>query len=139
VLLCEHFSRTSQHRLCFMLSAFVVRIAQSLLLDTEQDDVLKSHSPEEVTIAESRRRLMWSCYIVDLLMCSGVQRLMLWDPKNIKIQLPCQERNYSLQIPCQTESLGPSHISADVGQASDNLGIEAYCIRLFHIRGKVLR
>lgn len=130
--------RTQQHRECFMLSAYVVRAAQVLTLDTEQEDVPKTQDPEAITNCEARRRLMWSCYILDLLLCSGVKRLKLWDPSHIKIQLPCQERNYNLQISCQTEPLSPLHDGGRVVRTSDNLGLEAYYIRVFHTRGKVL-
>ncbi|RPB05635.1 hypothetical protein L873DRAFT_524812 [Choiromyces venosus 120613-1] len=110
----------------------------ALNLDTGQEDTPKTQNPDAITECEARRRLMWSCYILDLLLCSGVRRLMLWDPANIKVQLPCQERNYTLQIPCETESLYPIHTGSPGIRSSDNLGIEAYYIRLFHIRGKVL-
>lgn len=121
-----------------MLSAFLIRAAQALNLDIGQEDTPKIQDPDAVTECETRRRLMWSCYIIDLLLCSGVKRLMLWDPANIKAQLPCQERNYTLQIPCETESLYPIRTGSPGIRSSDNLGIEAYYIRLFHIRGKVL-
>ncbi|PWW78103.1 hypothetical protein C7212DRAFT_183808 [Tuber magnatum] len=138
VLLCEHHSRTQQSRECFMLSAFLIRAAQALDLDMGQEDAPKTQDPDAITECEARRRLMWSCYIIDLLLCSGVKRLMLWDPMNIKAQLPCQERNYTLQILCETESLYPIRTGSPSVGSSDNLGIEAYFIRLFHIRGKVL-
>ncbi|KAI5777352.1 hypothetical protein EDC01DRAFT_405805 [Geopyxis carbonaria] len=138
VLLCEYYSRTKQHGSAFMLSGLAVRGAHALLLDVDHQEGLPSDPGDKSTAKESRRRLMWSCYALDLQMSSGVRRITTLQPENFSIPLPCQERNYLLQIPCTTESLRPPSIEAERAVGKDNLGLEAYYIRILYTRGTVL-
>ncbi|KAL7275633.1 hypothetical protein RUND412_001419 [Rhizina undulata] len=147
VLLCVYEEWGGHHSAAFLLSASVVRAAQALMLNIEHDeDILckdKSRSIDATT-KESRRRLMWSCFTLDLQMCSGVKYISLLDASTLKLQLPCQERNYSLQIPCITEKLDPGlglMCASDNldNPGRENLGIEAFYVRLLYIRGKILR
>lgn len=141
ILLCEHYQRVNQHGSAFLLSGLVVRSAQALLLDVGQDEDTNPDQPPSdlCTIRESRRRVMWSCYSMDLQMSSGVRRLITVQPENICIPLPCQERNYLLQIPCATENLVPSSSPSERAPLKLNLGLEAYYIRIVYIRGTILQ
>lgn len=93
---------------------------------------------------EARRRLMWSCYVMDSWVGSGVDELTLFEDTDIKIQLPCHSRNFLLQIPCITETLDnrvlkflPEELTPQ--NAADNMGMMAYFIRLVKLRKQVLR
>jgi hypothetical protein len=82
---------------------------------------------------------------MDALVGSGVDQLTLIDERDIKIQLPCNDRNFAQQVPCLTETLRPGNwlrISPgdlDTDTLIANMGIMAYFIRHISIRKRVLR
>ena len=131
-----------------MLSGLTTRMTQALQINLEYNtDILCQDTDNglPVTAKESRRRLMWSCYIMDSLVGSGVDQLTLMDERDIKIQLPCNERNFIQHIPCLTETLSPGSRLKILPEDSDtktllpNMGIMAYFIRHISIRKRVLR
>jgi len=88
---------------------------------------------------------MWCCYISDSLIGNGVDQLTLIKEVDIKIQLPCCERNFLLQDACITEVLdrgqylkflNPERLPA---HSPDNIGIRGHYIRFIAIRRKVLK
>lgn len=132
----------------FMLSGLITRMTQALQINLEYNtDVLCQNNDvgPSITARESRRRLMWSCYVLDALVGSGVDQLTLVDEKDMKIQLPCNERNFIQQIPCLTETLEPGswlsfvHEGVDSSAILPNMGIMAYFVRHISIRKRVLR
>lgn len=82
---------------------------------------------------------------MDAFVGSGVDQLTLVDEKDIKIQLPCNERNFIQQIPCLTETIDPGNRlkflvgDSDANTIIPNMGIMAYFIRHISIRRRVLR
>lgn len=82
---------------------------------------------------------------MDALVGSGVDQLTLVDEKDLKIQLPCNERNFIQQIPCLTETLEPGNWlkfipgELDSDTLMPNVGMMAYFIRHISIRKRVLR
>lgn len=136
------------YALAFMLSAMASRMSQALQINLEYStDVLckETEKHPSVTIRESRRRLMWSCYVADSLVGSGVDQLTLINDDDIKIQLPCNERSFLQQIICVTETLRDrqplSFIAPELrpSNPADNMGIAAYFLRHMEIRRRVLR
>lgn len=132
----------------FMLSGIITRMTQALQINLEYNTDLLCQNNEvgpSITARESRRRLMWSCYVMDALVGSGVDQLTLIDEKDMKIQLPCNERNFTQQIPCLTETLEPGSWLNFVPQEADpsaippNMGIMAYFVRHVSVRKRVLR
>lgn len=129
-----------------MLSGITARMSQALQLSLENSPNVLCTKPESSAInTETRRRLMWSCYLLDSWVGSGVNQLTLLEDRDLKIQLPCHSHNFSLGIPCITETLDYgktlNFLSSDQipPDPSQNMGIEAYFIRLVSIRKKVLR
>ncbi|KAK5945775.1 hypothetical protein PMZ80_002983 [Knufia obscura] len=123
-------------------------MAQALQLNLEYSTDLFHDEPNNgptVCSKEARRRLMWSCYISDTLIGSGVSMLTLLDENDIKIQLPCNERNFVLQVPCVTEMLPLGQFLPFVApeqippRAIDNIGIVALYVRLISLRKRVLK
>lgn len=76
---------------------------------------------------------------------SGVNQLTLLEDKDLKIQLPCHSHNFSLGTPCITELIDVGKVLKFIPkeqtyfQPAQNMGIEAYFIRLVSIRKRVLR
>ncbi|CAG8879372.1 unnamed protein product [Penicillium nalgiovense] len=148
VLLHDYAVRLGNFANAFMLSGLTTRMTQALQINLEYNtDILCRNNGNglPVTAKESRRRLMWSCYIMDALVGSGVDQLTLMDERDIKIQLPCNERNFTQQVPCLTETLYPGSWlkilpeDLDTKTLSPNIGIMAYFIRHISIRKRVLR
>ena len=148
VLLHDYEIRMANFGNAFMLSGITARMAQALQINLEHStDILcqDTKSSPDASTKESRRRLMWCCYISDSLVGSGVDQLTLIKDTDIKIQLPCNERNFLLQTACVTEGLEPGQFLKFLdshelpSNPSENMGIRAYFVRFIAIRRKVLR
>lgn len=130
----------------FVLSALMARMTQALQINLEYSSDLFDQSATaslSVTARECRRRLMWSCYVTDVLCSNGVEQLTLIFEKDIKIQLPCNNRNFLHRQPSITRTLTglpldfapPDKIPADL---NSNMGMLGYLIQLLEIRRRVL-
>ncbi|KAL4898550.1 fungal-specific transcription factor domain-containing protein [Aspergillus ambiguus] len=148
VLLHDYEIRMGHFANAFMLSGLIIRMTQALQINLEYNTDLLCQdidSAVSITSKESRRRLMWSCYVMDALVGSGVDQLTLVDEKDVKIQLPCNERSFTQQIPCLTETLKPGSWlkfipgETDTSAILPNMGIMAYFVRHIAIRRRVLR
>lgn len=149
VLLHDHEARLGNYAGSFLLTGLIVRMAHGLQINTEYStDILckgGSNAPNDVSLREARRRLMWACYVVDVWAGSGVDQLAILNDRDIKLQLPCNERQFLLQIPNVTERLQSGKV-LDFLPASDipekpweNMGMSAYYVRIIHIWRHVLR
>jgi hypothetical protein len=131
----------------FMLSALMARMTQALQINLEYTTDMLGQLGDgalSITARESRRRLMWSCYITDTLCGSGVDQLTLIDDKDIKIQLPCDEQSFLHERPCITRMLNGSplpFIPAEliVPNSSNNISMTAYFIQHVETRKRVLK
>lgn len=148
LLLHDYQLRLSNFGDAFMLSGITARMQQALQINLEHStDILcqNTASGPSASTKESRRRLMWCCYVSDSMIGNGVDQLTLIKEADIKIQLPCCERNFLLQDACITEVLergqflkflNPDSLPS---QPSDKVGIRAHYIRFVAIRRKVLK
>lgn len=148
VLLQDYAIRMADWGTAFMLSGLIARMTQALQINLEHSTDILCQNPSlrpDASTKESRRRLMWSCYIADSLIGSGVDQLTLIREEDMKIQLPCSERNFLYQTPCITELLHPNTALAFVPSRQpssgpgDNLGIRAHYLRHISIRRRVLK
>lgn len=148
VLLHDYDLRMGNWSSAFMLSGLIARMTQALQINLEHSMDILCEDPSlsaNATTKESRRRLMWCCYITDSLVGSGVDQLTLTREVDIKIQLPCNERNFLLQTPCITEALEIGKVLPFVDapriphNPSDNMGIRAAYIRHIAVRRRVLK
>lgn len=132
-----------------MISGLAVRMAHALKINTEYNaDVLcaeEQTAAPSVASRESRRRLMWACYVLDAWAGSGVDQLTLLRENDIKIQLPSNERNFGLRIPSVTETLGVGHVLQFLPPAivprrpAANMGIMAYYVRVVALWKRIVR
>jgi hypothetical protein len=76
-------------------NSFRRRIAVAHELNVPTDDVM----PER----ESRRRLMWACYCIDVVATGRSPQLAQFPLDTIEIPLPVDERSYLLRLPAQTQ------------------------------------
>ena len=149
VLLHDYEARMGNYAGSFLLTGLIIRMAHALQINVEpsHDILCREHQgvSNEVSLRESRRRLMWACFMVDVWAGSGVDRLTILNERDIKLQLPCNERLFLLQIPNITERLQPGEVldfvpPEDVpDKPHENLGLSAYFVRIIHIWQRVLR
>ncbi|KAI1123764.1 fungal-specific transcription factor domain-containing protein [Nemania abortiva] len=64
-----------------------------------------SHRPQLALQKEIRRRVMFSCFILDRMLACGKHRVSSIRGEDLNIQLPCSEQNFDLAIEVQTSRL----------------------------------
>lgn len=148
-LLYDYSLRMANYTQAFMLSALMTRMTHALQINLEYTTELlgqfsDSTSTLSTTARESRRRLMWSCYITDAHCGSGVDQLMLLDDKDLKIQLPCDEQSFLHERPCITRMLNGSPLPFIPAQlisqnSINNTSLAAYFIQHIETRKRVLK
>lgn len=147
MLLYDFHFRLGNYAQALMLSGFATRMAHSLQLNLECSDNSASHDGDSVDLLtsykESRRRLMWACYVLDAWTGSGVDQLTLLPERDIKIQMPCDERSFLLQMPRVTERLDGSQSSnvqlSTQQRPTEDMGIMYYYVRLIALWKRVAR
>ncbi|UNI18320.1 hypothetical protein JDV02_004594 [Purpureocillium takamizusanense] len=141
VLLHEHELRIGNYAAAFMITGLAVRFAQGLQLNVEQQVVHARVSPAKVmpSLYESCRRVMWSVYVMDSWVGSGVDELTMLDDKNINIQLPAPESDFVLETPRAT--LLPQLPSGGSFRTtrSGELDLEAHFVVMVGLRKRILR
>jgi poly [ADP-ribose] polymerase len=136
VLAIKHRILSKRFSSAFMLHAIASRSATALRLYQENTELC-------FLARESRRRLMWSIYMIDASISTGQPDVALWnDAENqIPLHLPCNERNFDFDLPDPTELLrGPGRdASGAVPPLPDVLGLMALHIRLYWMRTRILQ
>ena len=123
-----------------MVSGISSRLAQLLRLDSEPTPESLEGIPSGLLIAEkeARRRLVWSCYIQDVAISSGVNLISSW-PSVPKARLPCSDREFTLQLDCESGTLGEGK-NFDYGfSQSKVMSLEAAFVHIIYLRKQVLR
>ena len=137
VFIMKHRLLSKRVQSAFMLHGLASRLATALRLNHE--------NPALCFLAqESRRRLMWSLYMIDSAISGGQTELALWpDPeRQIHIQLPCNERNFEFDLPEVTEPLRPPNPGGDGGVTPplpEPIGLMALHVRIHWIRTRILQ
>ncbi|KAL1902651.1 hypothetical protein Sste5346_001093 [Sporothrix stenoceras] len=162
MLVHEYYLRSGEYAKAFMLSGVVARHVQVLQLNLEHDCDLPSQQRRSTSSAsssvsgggtiswstkESRRRLVWCCFLQDAFMECGIDQLRFVNPADIQVQLPCTEELFVRNKPCVTEMLTPGRLLPFVDPATtgtpsagaSNLDLRAFYIRAMAIRAKVLK
>ncbi|KAJ5116700.1 hypothetical protein N7456_001048 [Penicillium angulare] len=140
VLLCEWHMRFGQESTAFMISGICSRLAQLLRLDSEATIESLEGIPSGLLVAEkeARRRLVWSCYNLDVAISSGVDLISNW-PSAPRTKLPCSDREFTLQLKCETGMLCEGDSFADELAKTPNMCLEAYFVHIMYLRKQVLR
>ncbi|KFY44340.1 hypothetical protein V494_01524 [Pseudogymnoascus sp. VKM F-4513 (FW-928)] len=140
VLLCEYESRYGQNSTVFMLSGCCFRMAQLLRLNIEPEGGDKGQplTGIQITARESRRRLMWSCYVLDVVVGSGVESLIMSSKAPLNVQVPCTNDAYLLQKDTRTGYLLHDGILLANSVPAESLGLEAYFVYVISLREQIL-
>lgn len=136
VLITKHRILSRRFSSAFMLHATACRFAAVLRINHENPAIC-------FLAQESRRRLMWSLYMLDTGISSGQLDFALWpNPEHqIDVQLPCNERHFEFDLPEPTEPLklpppGPDGV---LPALPDVVGFLALHVRIHWIRSKILQ
>lgn len=131
------------------LGGQAIRMAFALQLhkDLERDPLNHKNGTSQLSFIdrEIRRRVMWSCFIMDRFNSSGTDRPIFVREETIKIPLPVKEKYFQLDMPVHTETLAgdapdlsdpdEAHLVAD---PKANLGVAAYMIRSIALWGRII-
>ncbi|KAI1372100.1 hypothetical protein F4677DRAFT_274543 [Hypoxylon crocopeplum] len=146
VLLHDYQLRVGNYANAFIVTGIAARMVQLLKINTEPSPGgpgVGLASTADTRTRESKRRLAWSCFTMETGL-NGLEQLDMFGENDIKLQLPCNERNFIQGIPCITEVLQQGHIHDCVPQhtrpanAAQNMGLVAHSVRLAWLRKKVL-
>ena len=136
VIIVKHRMLTRQFSSAFMLHATACRFATALRLNYENPNL--GFLPRE-----SRRRLMWSVYMIDSSIADGQLDLAIWPDaeRQIHLQLPCNERNFEFDLPEPTEMLRPPPLTQDgtLVPLPDEVGFSGLHLRIQWIRCRILQ
>lgn len=109
------------------------------ILENQASDTkrFEKRSPEISIIRETRRRTMYSCFILDRLMSFGSERPLSIAVESMLIQLPCSEMAYDLSLEVYTGLLQPYGGSSQP-QINDDSTLSRF-INLVEIWGEISR
>ncbi|KAK2763693.1 hypothetical protein FQN54_009309 [Arachnomyces sp. PD_36] len=127
----------------WFIAALATRLAQTLQLNDEPSNNRRDGEPAlPTTVMETRRRLIWSCFVMDSIPDAGARPLSAsFDPTYIKANLPCSERLYLLgveAVPNNSSTPGNGTDRVDLPKASP-FGASAFVIKLAILRMRILQ
>ncbi|KAF5557147.1 transcriptional regulatory [Fusarium napiforme] len=131
----------------WMYLGIAIRMAK--LMRLEQDDrrmaILENQapdtkrfekkSPEIAIIRETRRRTMYSCFILDRMMSCGSERPLSIAVESMVIQLPCSEMAFDLSLQVYTGLLQP-HEGSSQQKINDDSTLSRF-VKLIQIWGEI--
>ncbi|OAA65777.1 Transcription factor [Niveomyces insectorum RCEF 264] len=95
LLLLQRFEwHRASHVAAWFLSGLAVRLAHGLQLNLEIAD----EACVPVTVREVRRRLVWSCFVMESLIENGRRPLASLDIGAVEVKLPCNEQAFQLGL-----------------------------------------
>jgi hypothetical protein len=147
LILGLHEFGTCQGGRSWALGGQAIRMAFALQLhkDLEYDPLSrKGKKPLSFIDREIRRRIMWSCFLMDRFNSSGTDRPMFIKEEVVDIPLPVKERYFQLDMPALTETLRGKTVQAmspedgHLVDAKENMGVAAYMIRSIALWGRII-
>jgi hypothetical protein len=130
------------HLSAYFVATLATRLATALQLEAEPSSNRSNGPPLPVTVMETRRRLIWSCFTMDSVPDGSTRPLRsALDPFSIEARLPCDERSYWLGLDSVTDTFSnikecsPSTFKGRFGSSS----IAGYIIQMAVIRLQVLQ
>jgi hypothetical protein len=96
---------------------------------------LNYESPEShPVIQEIRRRLVWAIYLIDCILCGGVQDLVVCPVERLEIRLPCEDHTFEKGAPSRAQFLGEP-----LSGRTEDMSPAAYLVMLYSVRFRILR
>ncbi|KAI1023852.1 hypothetical protein LB504_005036 [Fusarium proliferatum] len=141
VLLCDFALQTGQDALAFMLCGCCHSAARLLALDRPVPSSDNGESTPDGILTESRRRVLWSCFILDSIVGSGVNENLRWRDGAPQIPLPSSDQTFLSQTPIAEVSMFLPRRSDDFPSSEDlqKYNLRSNLIYLMSMRTRVLR
>lgn len=163
VMLALHYFGTCEGGLSWSFGGQASRMAYALQLHKELDHDPLGHAQAEraatsgksapnipelsFTDREIRRRVMWSCYMMDTFNSSGTERPSFLNEEYMFIQLPIKESQFQMELPGRTEDLEGHVPNTSIqtlseqmqAEAKENMGVSAFIIRSVTIWKRVVK
>jgi hypothetical protein len=137
VLISEYSMRVEEHTLSFITWGCAYQIMRLLSLDSAQRPN-SPNTPRESTVTEIERRLLWSCFILDSFIGSGIDGNLRWRDEAPRIPLPCSDHSFLEQ----TQSLAQERLPSEAFNSSSilaKLDLRTQVIYLAYLRTQALR
>lgn len=140
LLLQRYEWHRAEHMNAWILSGLAIRLTQGLQLNLEIPDETRA----TVTVRETRRRLMWSCLVMESMIESGRSPLSRLNLPSIEVKLPCNENAFQLAL--ETNMAGLDQLVNEQGylESDPNVshstrpGISAFLVKLAVLRREIL-
>ncbi|EXJ89661.1 hypothetical protein A1O3_02728 [Capronia epimyces CBS 606.96] len=126
VLIVRYRVEAGNFSKAFMLAALAGRCAVALRLNYERPGL-------RFLVQEVRRRIMWSCFLLDSNFSVGLREYEICPPEILYLQLPCPETEFEDDTPVKTPPL-----RAVSTKTAERLGVYAACLRLVSIRRDIM-
>lgn len=136
ILICEYAMYLDQHTLAYVIFGCCYRTMQLLSLDSEE--LLDIDNKAQSWQIESGRRTVWSCYVLDAFLGSGVDVNLSWKDGLPGIPLPLSDAEFAVgQLSSIRES--PKMKEIDMMHQGQGLSVRGHIAYLMQFRTKVLR
>lgn len=142
LLLKQYEWHRGAHLSSWFVAALATRLATALQLEKEPSASRLLAPPFPVTVMETRRRLIWSCFTMDSVPDGSTRPLRsALDPFSIEARLPCNERSYWLGIETETDTIHNPKFGGSLASKKELVppSVLAYTIRLAVIRLHILQ
>lgn len=142
LLLQRYEWHRAAHVNAWFISGLAVRLAHGLQLNIEISDDARV----PVTPRELRRRLLWSCFVMESMIEAGRTPMSGLDVSSIEVKLPCDEQSFQLGIETDMPTLD-ALVDTKVNQldrvskttTESRPGISAFLVQLAELRRSILR
>lgn len=164
LLLLQRFEwHRASHVAAWFLSGLAVRLAHGLQLNLEiaqsaggngnSNGDSREGRTVPVTVREARRRLIWSCFVMESLIENGRRPLSSMDAGAIEVRLPCNEQAFQLGLETGMPTLNslttkehqqppeaplPLLPAPSASVVESRLGISTYLVQLAAMRRAIL-
>ncbi|KAH8812765.1 hypothetical protein F5884DRAFT_316685 [Xylogone sp. PMI_703] len=142
ILISEYATRIDEHALAFTIWGCAYQIMRLLGLDSDATERYNNNTSRTVSVdhtqKESERRLLWSCFVLDSFIGSGIDENLRWRGNTPRAPLPCSDHNFleQTQPPDMDLRTIETLSSPNILRKSD---LRSQVIYLSYMRTQVLR
>lgn len=138
VLVCDYDANIGENAAAYILLGCCYRIIRVLDLDSPRISS-KSDDSTEMFEEESRKRLVWACFIIDTRVGNGVDCNLSWRDRYPRITLPLPDYIFMSRMSITDTSQSVTLESMRDPELSSKAGLQAHVIYFHHLRSEVLR
>ena len=144
LLLQRYEWHRGDHMSAWLICALATRLAHAFQLNLEIQ-VLGKDFPRKVstTVEETRRRLIWSCFVMESYIEGGRRPLSTLDSGVIEVRLPCDENSFRMGLNTDMPTLASiANATATVLPQSKeeiHIGISSLLVRISVLRKQILQ